>query len=354
MAPRSEDLKIASDVRRWADARPGRRKRARTLMAAFGIRWGTKAARRRAQDALVAAGLDPRPSLPEADCEDWVILNVIGAAIVSDAPATQLVTYHEFNWTGGGEGEPVGEWLRCLKRTRSHDRQLIWSGDRIAGIVTFAGWLRQGTGFYEGWGSITQLPRPIERSTLLDDHRTRARFDKNGLKALQGSPITVDPELARALGELAGGLPTSAVPLDEPDFDAEQILWAGLHGLSPEAYIEAAVAARKTLWHKLGFPSAPERQRRLGPAGRVDLIAGDVVGEAKRAVTVRDGPQQIERYLDHLEQVRGRPRSRLRGVLLQVAGSTSDAVIERLLESPYRLELWSVTKGTYWRARQLS
>jgi hypothetical protein len=65
----------------------------------------------------------------------------------------------------------------------------------------------------------------------------------------------------------------------------------------------------------------------------VDLVAGDVVGEAKRAVTLQDGPAQVERYLAYLEHERHRPRARLRGVLLQYAADVSPAVADRIRAS---------------------
>lgn len=86
----------------------------------------------------------------------------------------------------------------------------------------------------------------------------------------------------------------------------------------------------------------------------MDLIAGDVVGEAKRAVTLADGPGQIERYLKHLEVVVGRPRSGLRGILLQCSPGTSQAIIERLKGSRYALELWSVIDDECWQLDRLA
>lgn len=253
-----------------------------------------------------------------------------------------MITWHEFNWTGDGDSGDAGEWLRCLKATVAGDRQFVWSGKAISGVVTFAGWVRDCDGFYEGWGGVLHLPRPVPREELLTDRRTRGRFDARGIKALQGLPIGVDERLATAIVDLAGGLDETIVPADEPDYNEEPILWAGLHGLAPESYIEAAVAATPKLWRQLGFPTPPERQVRLGDTGRVDLIAGDVVGEAKRAVTLRNGPDQIERYLDHLRYTSGRKRPQLKGVLLQCAEDASQALVERLERSEYRLELWCV------------
>lgn len=153
---------------------------------------------------------------------------------------------------------------------------------------------------------------------------------------------------------MAGGLRATEVPLDEPDYHETPIIWTGLHGLLPEAFIEAEVASRRHLWQELRFPHAPSRQRVLGTAGRVDLIAGDVVGEAKRAVTLADGPDQIEQYLEHLEVVVGRPRSGLRGILLQCSPGTSQAIIERLRGSRYALELWSVIDDEGWQLDRLA
>jgi hypothetical protein len=235
-----------------------------------------------------------------------------------------------------------------------YGRQLIWNGGAVAGLVTFSPWLRHSPGFYEGWGSLLRLPVPVTREVLLADPRTADRFGTRGIRGFQGSPIHLESECARAICELAGGIAPTVIPLDEPFGDEEFILWAGLDGLGPEAPVEAAVAARRSLWSKLGFPFAPERQRRLGAVGRVDLIAGDVLGEAKRAVTVANGPDQIERYLRHMRDVKGRPTGRLRGVLLQVADTTSHEVLDRLEASPFSLELWSLTERRGWRATRLS
>jgi hypothetical protein len=59
-------------------------------------------------------------------------------------------------------------------------------------------------------------------------------------------------------------------------------------------------------------------------------------------LTVGDGPDQIERYLDHMRRYEGWPRGSLKGVLLQCAEDTSQAVVDRLRASRYTLELWSV------------
>ena len=354
MPPSRADLEVAAQLRQWTDGRNPARKRARTVASAFGRTKLTGQGRRRIESALLAAGLEPQPSILTCGREDWLQLVAVGEPPASAALPTQLVAWHEFNWTGRGDSGPTGEWLRCLKRTISHDRQFIWSGATVAGLVAFAGWIRRGEGFYERWGSISRLGEPINRAALLADDRTAPRFDSRGIKALQGSPISLDPELAEALKEMAYGLPATDVPLDEPAYNEEPILWAGLHGPKPEAYIEAAVATRRVLWHRLGFPTAPARQRFLGRAGRVDLIAGDVIGESKRAVTLRDGPSQIERYLHYLESKHRRPRARLRGVLLQCADNTSQAIADRLAASPYRLELWSVVEDRRWRLARLA
>lgn len=218
--------------------------------------------------------------------------------------------------------------------------------------MTFSAWRRHGPGFYEGWGSLSRLPRPVDRARLLIDARTANRFDARGIKAFQGSPIRLDADCSAAICELLGGLPPSVMPIDEPFGDEEMILWAGLDGLGPEAAIEAAVATQRALWGKLGFPFTPARQRRLGAAGRVDLIAGDVVGEAKKAVTVRNGPDQIERYLQHLVN-QGRSARKVRGILLQVANTTSGQVLDRLRASPFALELWHVEERRRWLVQRL-
>lgn len=260
-----------------------------------------------------------------------------------------IITWHAANWQGDAD-----DWLRCLKATRKGDRQLLWNDSAIRAIVTFAGWLRSDEGIYEGWGAITRLRRPVSRAELLRDQRTRHRFDRSGIHAFQGGPIGVNPALAQAISDLAAGIPPTPLPQSELNYSLEPILWAGPDGLAPESYIEAAVAATPRLWRQLGFQHPPRRQARLGAAGRPDLLDGDVVGEAKRAVTVNSGPGQIERYLDYLHFERGRQRSRLRGVLLQRAERTSQAVIDRIDDSEYRLELWAVIDDDgYWELDQL-
>lgn len=349
-----DDLEAAARLRRWADASSAPRKRASRIAEAFGRAKLTESARQVIDDALQACGMGTDPSMLACERNALVRLKVVGPPIVSDRVPSQLVTWHQFNWTGEGDSGPVGEWLRCLKATTSHDRQFVWSGSAISGVVTFSAWVRPGHRFYEGWASLTRLANPVSRETLLADPTTAPRFDANGIHALQGSPITLDAVIATAIADLAGGLPTTDIPLDEPDYSEEPILWTGLHGLSPEAHVEAAVAAHSSLWKKLGFAAPPARQRVLGAAGRVDLVSGDTVGEAKRAVTLSDGPDQIERYLAYLEHTRGRPRARLRGVLIQCSASISRAVTDRLAASPYRLELWSVTNRNGWHARRLN
>jgi hypothetical protein len=347
------DLEAAIELRGWVESRSRARRRARTITAAFGWQRLGRKARTVIGQALGAAGIDATPSFEDCRLEDWLELTIVGDPIESRAAPTQLVTYLEHNWTGAGDSGPVGQWLRCLASTAATDRQLVWNDNSIAGLVTFAGWIRPGPGFYEGWGSLQRLPSSVGRQELLDDPRTRSRFDSRGIRALQGSPIRLTPEIASAIAEMAGGLPATVLPLDEPDYDEDPVLWVGLHGLSPEAHIEAAVASQKRLWRRLGFPDAPRRQRRLGVAGRVDLIAGDVVGEAKRAVTLHDGPAQIERYLEYLAATGADP-GQLRGVLLQCAADASDAVIERIVASPFNLQLWSVLEGRRWTLERLA
>ena len=175
----------------------------------------------------------------------------------SDRQPNQLITWWEHNFTGSGDSGHGGEWLRCLKATRAGDRQLVWSGGAIAAIVTFAGWIRGEDRLIEGWGGITRLAVPVTREQLLSDARAAWRFDPRGIKALQGLPIRIDELLARAILENAGGIGATHVPLVEPDYSEEPILWAGPHGLEPESVIEAAVASSRSLWRRFGFRPRP-------------------------------------------------------------------------------------------------
>lgn len=237
------NLEVAIDLRRWIESRGRSRRRARTIAANFGLRRLGHRARSIIGAALAAAGINAVPSFADCRLDDWLQLSVVGEAIDSQATPSQIVAYLEHNWTGSGDSGPVGEWLRCLAATSAGDRQLVWHGSAVAGVVTFAGWIRQGPGFYEGWGSLQRLDRPVSREQLLSDGRTRARFGPRGIRGLQGSPIRLPSEIAAAIVEMLGGLSTTVLPLNEPDYHEEQILWAGLHGLGPEAHIEAAIEA---------------------------------------------------------------------------------------------------------------
>ena len=347
-------LDIAVELREHVDADDLGWKRADRLGRDFGYRRLRTRARRHIVDALHAVGLQARPSLLTCGERDLIQLDAVGDPISSTALVSQLITWHEHNWSGIGEGGHYGEWLRCLRITRALDRQLIWHRSGITGVVTFAGWIRRCEGFYEGWGSVYRLPKPISRDVLLADPRTCSRFDAHGIKALQGLPIGLSSRIARAITSLAGGIGGTDVPLDEPDYSEEPILWADVRGLCPEAVIEAAVASRARLWRELGFQGPPVRQAWLGAAGRADLIRGDVVAETKRVVTVTNGPDQIERYLDYRRRAHGRPIDGLRGVLLQCAEYTSDAVIDRLSQSRFNLELWSVVEDGGWQLERLA
>ena len=329
--------------------------RASTLLyREFGLSGLRRSYRARIDDALGRVGIEAEPSLFECAMDTMIGFGLSDEPITSDQLPGQMHTYLAHNWTGAGTGGPFGQWLHCLKETPRYGRQFIWFESAVAGIATFAGWKRNPSGTYEGWASLLKLSSPVARETLLADRRTRSRFDGRGIRAFQGNrPMKVNVQLASAIAELAGGLPTTEIPLDEPDYNAEEILFTGLHGLPPEASIEAAVASNSRLWRKLGFPEAPRRQRVLGTAGRVDLIAGNVVAEAKRAVTLKDGPDQIERYLAHLHLVEGRARTKLRGILLQCADDTSEEIERRLSASEYAIELWCLPDDKRMRLRQL-
>jgi hypothetical protein len=310
--------------------------------------------RARIDDALGRVGVETTPSLFECTMDTMIGFALSDEPITSDQLPGQMHTYLAHNWTGSGSGGPFGQWLHCLKETPRYGRQFIWFESAVAGIATFAGWIRNPSGTYEGWASLLKLSNPVTRETLLADRRTRSRFDQRGIRAFQGNkPMKVDGRLASAIVELAGSLQATEMPLDDPDYSEEEILFTGLHGLAPEASIEAAVVSNSRLWRKLGFPEAPRRQRVLGSAGRVDLIAGHVIGEAKRAVTLNDGPDQIERYLRHLHRVEGRPRAKLRGVLLQCADDTSEEIERRLSASDYAIELWCLPDDKHLKLRQL-
>ena len=183
MPPSRDDLEAAIELRQWAEARATGRRRARSVAAVFGQTRLTRNTRKRIDEALRAAGIETTPSIIDCDRDDWLRLEVAGERPLSDALPCQMVTWHEFNWTGEGDSGPNGEWLRCLKNTLAHQRQFVWSGSKVAGIVTFSGWVRPGDGFFEGWGSLSRLLKPVDRAAAVDCPRadlSPSRTDRGG------------------------------------------------------------------------------------------------------------------------------------------------------------------------------
>jgi hypothetical protein len=261
----------------------------------------------------------------------------------------QVCTWHPresgFDWEGATEPS-VGDWLYCLKDTAPGDRQIVWSGVEGSGImsvVDFSGHVRERAGKpgrYEGWGRITDLRRPLSVQQVLADPVLRRRF---------GAPIqsvySLEPRIARAIEELAGGLPPA------PSFDGSPPQWRAEGGdwgrisLPPEIIIEDVVRDNGRIARKLGFPSQVITQRRLGNGLRPDFWCADgVVGDAKNMVTAAWGPDQIEDYVEQCDAQW--PENRWRGILVQGEPEMAPNALPRLKASPYRrrIEVWTVTK----------
>jgi len=143
---------------------------------------------------------------------------------------------------------------------------------------------------------------------------------------------------------LAGGLESTLIPWSEPDESAPVIQWTRVNGLPAEVFIENAIRDTPGLWKKLKLSHQPEQQVHYKETGRVDLVAGNTIIEAKKAVTVDNGPAQIERYLRHLTKSLRTTSRGVRGILVQNNPWALPGVKDRLLQSPFPLELWAI----YW------
>jgi hypothetical protein len=241
-----------------------------------------------------------------------------------------------------------GEWLFCLKETAPGERQAVWSGiegDGVFAVVDFNGDVRPRhrgrriwRGKYEGWGRITQLPRPITVETL-QRHRVLARLFARSIQGVWD----LEPEEGRAIAQLAGGLPPAAT------FTKAETNWRekggdwGQYSLPPEAIQERLVHDMASVARKLGFTSRVHRQKHLSNGRIPDLWCdAGVVGEVKNQVTAARGPDQIEDYIEQCE--RQWPEHSWRGVLVQGQPEMAPNAYPRLKESKYRrrIEVWAV------------
>jgi hypothetical protein len=221
-------------------------------------------------------------------------------------------------------------------------------GDGMVAVVDFSGEVRRLQDLenggnrpgYEGWGRITDVPRPVSVDVAQGHPVLKGLFTGS----IQGAwSLTADE--AQAISDCAGGLPRApSFEGFEPDWDEESGDW-GRYRLPPEAIVERIVLDKDRVARKLGFPSGVISQQHLSNGRRPDLWCADgVVGEVKNQVTARWGPDQIEDYIEQCD--RQWPAHRWRGVLVQGEPDMAPNALPRLKSSRYRrrLEVWAVQK----------
>jgi hypothetical protein len=160
-----KDLAAARTIEEWCLARTSTRvawKRVGNLASIFGFSRLTRAARQRLTVALAEKGLFLDPPLDGLSSRDIVHIHrveTLSSSLDEPIPSTsdrlpdQIIAWDVSNM---GDGDGVGEWLRCLKGTKLGDRQFIWESSShrgIVGVVTYAGHVRHQSG-YEAWGSF--------------------------------------------------------------------------------------------------------------------------------------------------------------------------------------------------------
>jgi hypothetical protein len=365
----TQDQVASRKIRDWLDSRTSARtawKNVASLATAFGHKRLTISVKKRIINSLREEGIELEPSLDTLGPHDKVRLSFVNGiepvetelyepSVYSDRLPNQIITWDVSNI---GEEDGAGEWLRCLKLTISGDRQFIWEGSSrrgIIGIVTYSGQIRN-KGVIEGWGVYESFSNSVSREQLLMNYATAGRFGTPGIKALQGSAIRLSEQEAEAIADLLGGLLPTKVPCDDPDEDTDAIQWVRHNGLPAEKFTEDAIFLNPLLWKRLGLNQQPEQQVTWPSVGRVDLLCGNTVIEVKKAVTVDIGPSQIERYLGHLAKKMHVSRKGVRGILVQKNDWPAPKVLDRLSDSSFPLELWSVNKDKNgkWRAIRLS
>lgn len=362
----AKDEVATQKILAWLEARDSTRpawKRVSSLARSFGILRLTQAGKGRITEALTQAGIRLDPPLEVLGPGDRVQLLLdetqaptsLGPGSPSGRLPNQIMVWHEENMSEGDD--PFGQWLSCLRSTEAGDRQFIWqgsSGRGIVALVTFSGVLRN-EGAIEGWASYFGFESPLSWEALRSHPATAYRFGPRGIKALQGSAIRLSEAESEAIVDMLGGLPETELPILPPDFLAEVVPWSSVKGLPAEQFIELAIHRIRRLWRSLGLDGPPRRQETWKPVGRVDLVRGNTVIEVKKAVSVDNGPAQIERYLSHLtKRLRVGPGG-VRGILVQKNDWPGYGVEERLRDSDFPLELWSVDKDAdgQWQALRL-
>lgn len=269
----------------------------------------------------------------------------------------QAITWHPQN-IGAWEGPPQPEFLRCLKATAPGDRQVVWEGAQGRGLVAVVDFgeplRRTRSGAYERWAVVSFLDSPVSIEAVRAHPVLARRFTGAGARALQGNPIRLTSEEGQAIQDVAGALPPLRMPAMTPRGREPEEEWTGNEGWPREELLEVVVSEERRLWRRLGFPEAPQRQRRLPSGLRPDLLAPGVVGDAKKRVGRHDGPAQVERYVAELSRIRPQ-EGPWRGVLIQHAPDLDDAAWERLEASPVEIAVWSLAQGKTgrWRAEQL-
>lgn len=242
-----------------------------------------------------------------------------------------------------------GQWLYCLKGTRSGDRQIVWSGVNGRGliaVVDFSGAVRprRAAGKYEGWGRITPLAEPVSVDTLRD-HPVLAKLFAQSIQSVQ----SIDEATAESIRICIGEFPPAADFADHPvNWSESGGLWAG-ERLPPEAIVEQLVLNRSRVARRIGFPGKvnPDGNKQVLANGRVpDLWSAEgVVGDAKNQVNALWGPQQIRDYIEQCDAQWPSDRS-WRGILVQGVPEMAPSALSELATGRYhdRIEVWTVTK----------
>jgi len=351
------DQEASSKIRTWLESRESRKtpwKKVSSLAASFSIKRLTPAGKQRITESLLGFGVELLTPLDALRLQDIVQFRLSGemdrsvdeageSDDYSDRSPNQIIAWDAMNIDEDIQ-DPVEQWLRCLKSTVAGDRQLVWEASAkrgIVGIVTYSGHIRN-NGVIEGWGIHHSFSRPISRENLQDHPATAWRFGSKGIKALQGSAIRLSEAETEAICEMAGGLDSTLIPQSEPDTSALVVQWTRVNGLPAEIFIENAIRDTPALWKKLKLTEQPKQQVTYKKVGRADLVSGNTVIEAKKAVTINNGPAQIERYLGHLSKILKVNAQNVRGILVQNNTRALPGVKDRLFQSPFPLELWSV------------
>jgi hypothetical protein len=246
-----------------------------------------------------------------------------------------LHTWQQQHIAPHGDGDTAeGQWLVALKGTEPGHRFVIAeaAGRGLIAVVDFDSTAHAVGSRYYAWGAVTYLEPPISFDRL----RASAVFAESrgrDWRWIRGRPTRLSPEEGERIASLAEGLPPVRKPSRAPSRRDGVEIWPMTGGLPPEKALQDAVATTRRLWRHVGFPSAPEVERRISPRDRPDLIADGVVGEVKSRIGHAWGPAQLERYLYTLD--RARPEhAPWRGVLLHGEPSLAPAALSRLADSP--------------------